>query len=140
MNRLCWQVTADGRYRIGIAVGGVATRLMLDTGLVDPKDRVGIELESFFFDRLKQAGLLSNVRPQSRRDASGRYTNQEVAEATAQLIDPATGTRVGPLARIDIMRNPWNVPARVGVVFFHRLTGCRVDWDLDKRLWCVEYP
>ena len=33
-----------------------------------------------------------------------------------------------------------NIPSRVGVVFFHKLSGCRVDWELDARSWCLEYP
>jgi hypothetical protein len=32
------------------------------------------------------------------------------------------------------------IPDRVGMAFFHRLNGCKVIWDLDKREWCIEYP
>jgi hypothetical protein len=38
------------------------------------------------------------------------------------------------------LRGAPGVPSRVGVEFFHHLTGCRVIWDLDRRNWGVEYP
>jgi hypothetical protein len=41
---------------------------------------------------------------------------------------------------LHALRGAPGVPDRVGVVFFHRLHGCRVLWELDSRTWCVEYP
>jgi hypothetical protein len=41
---------------------------------------------------------------------------------------------------VYVIRGKPGVPDRVGVVFFHRLKGCRVLWDLDAQSWCVEYP
>lgn len=140
MNRACWHAARDSRYVIDVALGGFATPLMLDTGIVDSWNRVGAEIEPVFFDRLKQAGLASGIQERWRTDASGRRSKQEIGEVTAQLIDPVTRARIGPLVRMDVMRNPAKVPSRVGVLFFHRLTGCRVDWDLDNKVWCVEYP
>jgi hypothetical protein len=47
---------------------------------------------------------------------------------------------VGPLVRVRVGRGMPNVVSRVGVEFFHRLTGCSVNWDLDAKNWCVTYP
>ena len=45
----------DGRYRIDVELGGLDMRMMIDTGVVDRHDRIGVELDPFIFDRLRQA-------------------------------------------------------------------------------------
>jgi len=42
--------------------------------------------------------------------------------------------------QLHVCRGVEGVPNRVGVVFFHRLAGCRVHWELDSRNWRVEVP
>jgi hypothetical protein len=64
----------------------------------------------------------------------------ESGETNAQLIDPITRQPVGNPVVTWVLRGTKGVISRVGVVFFHHLTGCRVDWDLDTRNWCIEYP
>ena len=54
-----WQCTANGRYWLDVLVGSLQVSLMIDTGLVDPEQRVGIELEPHLFDQLEQSGRLS---------------------------------------------------------------------------------
>ena len=80
------------------------------------------------------------ISKKSRFDASEAKLVSEAARVTAQLLDPGRTTPVGPAVQVEVMRGAPGVPSRVGVVFFHRLTGCRVVWDLGARLWCVEYP
>src|SRR5438874_12503689 len=113
---------------------------MLDTGLVDRNNQIGFEVDRAVYDALAQNGQLLSAGARVRRDASGRTHWLRVGFVTARLCDPATGVTVGPTVRCLVLRNFSSVPNRVGVAFFHRLTGCRVVWDLDARLWCVEYP
>src|SRR5205823_14800494 len=110
------------------------------TGLVDVQRRVGAEIDPALYDRLKRAGDLSAFRRRRRLDASGGWVVNEAARTAARLLDPVSRTPVGPPVQMDVMRGSPGVPSRVGVEFFHRLTGCRVVWDLDAHLWCVEYP
>src|SRR4051794_34236959 len=126
---LTWHCTADGRYWIDVAVGSVDCRLMVDTGIVDPRDQVGLEIDPAIYDRLKQTGQFSHYMRRSRRDASGIVRVFEIGQTTAQLIDPVGRVRVGPVADVYVLRGAAGVPDRVGLVFFHRLTGCRVNWD-----------
>lgn len=80
------------------------------------------------------------LRRRQRNDASGRSYVNEVGQLTAQLLHPVAQTPVGPKVTIDVMRGAVNVPNRAGTAFFHKLAGCRVVWELDARLWSVEYP
>lgn len=140
MPQVCWTSGPKGAYWIDVALGNRDLLLLIDVGLVDPNDRVGIVLESWLYDRLRQGGMLANERYEWYTGATGNQVMFETGEATAQLIDPRTRARIGPLVRVDVGRGSDGVPSRVGVAFFHRLTGCRVLWDLDRREWCVEYP
>jgi hypothetical protein len=112
---------------------------MIDLGLVDWRDRLGFSLEPAAYDLLKQQGLLKRYRVRQRRSASGHYFRVKTAQTTAQLLDPGKQL-IGPLVTLDVCRGKANVPQRVGVVFFHRLVGCRVIWELDRRNWVIEYP
>lgn len=140
MSSACWTTAADGRYWIDIELGGRDVSLMLDTGIVDPLGQVGFEVDSGLYDALKRGKRLSNFAGRSRRDSSGRYVPSEIGWCDARLIDPGSRRRVGPVVRLAVYRGVVGVPSRVGLLFFHHLTGCRVVWDLDARLWCVEYP
>lgn len=140
MAEACWAATTDGRYWIDVHIAGQPIRVMIDLGLVDPVDAVGFEVDPDFYDQLKHAGVLSRFQVRFRRDASGQITRSESGRTNAQLLDPITRRGIGPLTQLPVCRGAPNVPSRVGVVFFHRLTGCNVDWRLDGRTWCVKCP
>ena len=140
MNRACWPAAPDGRYWIDAALGTMSVRLMLDTGLVHPLHHVGLELAPVLFDNLRQAGQMVGAGQRQRRDASGQLVVMLAGLMRAQLIDPVIRQVIGPVVSVSAFRGALNVPSRVGVEFFHRLTGCRADWDFDNRLWCVECP
>jgi hypothetical protein len=112
---------------------------MIDLGLVDPLHQVGFEVAPSIYDRLKRAGQLAHFRWRFRRDASGRIERLESGMTVAQLVDPNTRKEVGPVVSLAIFRGTSGMPNRVGVVFFHNLTGCKVLWELGARNWCVEY-
>jgi hypothetical protein len=113
---------------------------MLDTGITDPAGQVGFEIAPALFDALERSGqLLKGVR-RPRCDSSRRVVRLKTGLVAARLLDPSSGLPIGPAVRCLALRNFAGVPSRVGVVFFHRLTGCRADWDFDNRLWCVECP
>jgi len=140
MRNLSWQAAADGRYWIDVAIGERPVRVMIDLGLIDPRHAVGFELDPEVYDQLKNAGLMGRFQYRFRRDANGRITGSETGQLSARLIDPRTKQAVGPLARLYVCRGATGVPSRVGVVFFHRLAGCRVDWALDSRTWSINCP
>jgi hypothetical protein len=108
--------------------------------LVDSLDWIGLELEPNYFDRLIQTGHMAAGAPRQRRDSSGQFVLGQTGQTQAQLLDPTSGRRVGPVITLGAFRGAAGLPSRVGVVFFHRLTGCRVLWDLDGQSWCIEYP
>jgi hypothetical protein len=140
MSRICWPAAANGRYILDIALVTMPCRLMLDTGLVDRMNLVAFELDPTLFDVLDQSGQLLAAGSRFRFDSSGRRVALKAGFVAARLFDPATGSAVGPTVRCLALRNFPGVVSRVGVTFFHRLTGCRADWDFDNRLWCVECP
>jgi hypothetical protein len=140
MNRACWLAAPDGRYWLDIALGGSPARFMLDTGIVDRFNQVGFDVAPALFDALQHSGHLVAAGDRKRFDANGQVVVSRVGFVSAQLLDPATGHGIGPAVPISIFRGVPGVPSRVGVEFFHRLTGCRVVWELDARTWCVEYP
>lgn len=140
MTRACWPVDSDGRYLVDIALGATPCRLMVDTGLVDRTGQVGFEIDPVLFDALEQSGELLRAGRRFRLDSSGQTVRLKVGFVVAHLLDPSNGSPIGPAVRCLAFRNVSGVPSRVGIVFFHRLTGCRVAWDLDTRTWCVEYP
>lgn len=135
-----WQAAADGRYWIDVTIGGQSLRVMIDLGLVDPLQAVGFELDPAIYDGLKRAGKLSRFQYRFRRDANAQITGSESGQVQAQLLDPTTGQLVGPTAVLHVCRGTADVPSRVGVVFFHRLTACNVHWNLDTRNWRIECP
>jgi hypothetical protein len=136
----CWPVGSRGRYVVDVAVSGIATRCAIDLGLTDPLDKLGFELEPALYDQLRRSGGLSHLERRERLDSGGRRTVMSTGLLTAQLIDPLTRQVVGPRVAVYAARGAPGLSSRVGVVFFHRLSGCRVVWELDTRTWCVEYP
>lgn len=140
MNQISWMAARDGRYWIDIVLGNLPVRLMLDTGLVDPLGHVAFEIEPDLFDSLEQSGQLVAAGPRKRRDSSGRSIRMQTGWTSAQLLDVDNMTCVGPRVQRSAWRGFATVPSRVGVLFFHNLAGCRAIWDLDARIWSVEYP
>jgi hypothetical protein len=140
MGIACWIAAPDGRYWIDVALGTYETKLMIDVGMVDPQDQVAFEVEAALYDLLVQRRQVHPGPSKRRRDSSGQIVELDCGAVSAQLVDPATRTRVGPAVSLHIVRCFPKVPNRVGVVFFHHLAGCRVEWDLTAREWCVEYP
>src|SRR5260370_38026255 len=140
MPQALWRAAADGRYRIDVVVGNYNLQAMLDSGLVDPLHLVGFELEPSIYDLLENSGWLTPQRTRTWRNASGQITTAKSGLTTAQLLDPVTGQPVGPHVQLFATRGKPGVPSRVGVVFFHRLQGCRVLLDLDRRTSCLEHP
>jgi hypothetical protein len=140
MADVSWQAAPDGRYWIDVALGGHVARVMIDLGLVDPLQAVGFELDPSLYDHLKQAGLLSRFQYRFRRDANAKISGSESGHIDAQLVDPSTKQRIGPVVSLHVCRGVAGVPSRVGVVFFHQLIGCRVVWVLDSRTWRIECP
>jgi hypothetical protein len=135
-----WQSSADGRYWIDVALASYDARVMIDLGLVDPFDRVAFEIDPGIFDALRRVGDVSDLEIRTRRDSSGRRTPLFTGALAAQLIDPISRLRVGPVVRVNAARGAAGIPNRVGVVFFHHLVGCHVNWHLDQRTWRIDYP
>ena len=135
-----WQAAADGRYWVDVALGNRELPAMVDLGLVDPMDRVGFEVEPAIYHHLEQTRQLSRFTRRARRDATGHIAWFDTGLGTAQLVCPATRQRIGPLVSLWIACGTAGVPSRVGVVFFHHLTGCKVLWELDQRTWEIHCP
>ncbi len=140
MPLVCWPVHADGCYIVDMLIARVQQRLVVDTGLYDDKGEVGFELSPAFYDGCVRSGTLTPLGHKVRRDSSGRTVRLACGIVQAQLFDPTLNSGVGPAVKLLAMRGASGLPSRVGIEFFHRLAGCRVDWDLSARRWCVEYP
>jgi hypothetical protein len=140
MPQVRWQGRADGHYWIDVALGSRHFSLMIDIGLVDSRNQVGFSIEPVLYDYLKNAGEFSGFSIHSQVDASGKVSIVESGLIMAQLISHVSLLPVGPAVRLHVMRGSPGVPNRVGVVFFHHLKGCHVNWDLDNRIWSIDYP
>ncbi len=90
--------------------------------------------------RSREPGGFSDCQAKGRLTADGRMGFTEIGSLDAQLFCPQTQSPVGPIVHLYAYRGAPGVPDRVGVAFFHLLKGCKVLWDLDKRLWDIEYP
>ncbi len=113
---------------------------MIDLGLVDPNQAVGVVLDPKEYDQLKASGQFTQYRLRSIKDSSGRKTKAEAGLTFAQLVCPLSKQRVGPAVPLYACRGARGVSSHVGITFFHFLRGCRVLWDLGRREWCIEYP
>jgi hypothetical protein len=140
MGFVSWQASVTGHYWIDVAVGNQDLRWMVDTGLVDPLNRVGFDLEPSVYDQLKVSGQFQRIQYRNYHDASGGLVQRESGLITAQLIDPHSHQRLGPVVATFVARGFPGVPSRVGLVFFHGLKGCRVIWNLERKTWDIEYP
>jgi hypothetical protein len=140
MPQVSWKAAANHRYWIDVTLGNRVLCVMVDVGLVDHRGQVGFEVDPVLFRELRQASQFTHILWRSRRDASARVAFSPTGLLTARLHCPVQRQPVGPAVPIYVSRGAPGVPSRVGVVFFHRLQGCRVIWDLDQRTWSVEYP
>jgi hypothetical protein len=140
MGQLRWMAAFDGRYHLDLLLTNRKVQFMVDLGFVDPAQEVGLEIEPILYDSLKNAGLSVNHKKRTWRDASGTKHQAESGMIQAQLLDLSTGTGVGPIVHLFVTRGYPGVPNRVGVVFFHLLKGCSVTWDVENRIWSVQFP
>jgi len=140
MPQASWNATPPGEYWIDVSLGGRPLQVLIDTGLIDARGEVGFSVEESLYDSIKRSGGFLHHRTHLRLTATGQISPTESGSLDAQLISPQTQSPVGPLVHVFVYRGARRVPNRVGVAFFHRLTGCKVIWDLDQRSWSVEYP
>jgi hypothetical protein len=140
MPQLCWNATARGEYWIDVSLGGHAVQVLVDTGLIDGKGRVGFSIEESLYDAIKRAKGFQKHQQHARLTADGRISMAQSGSLDAQLICPLTRSPVGPVVHVYVYRGVPGVPNRVGAAFFYLLKGCRVIWDFDQRQWCIEYP
>jgi hypothetical protein len=140
MDQACWSAAPNHRYWIDVILGNRRFQVMIDLGLVDPRGRVGFEIDPVAYGQLKRSGQFFALDRRMKRDASGRYSRCESGLADARVICPVRHVPVGPAVQLHVSCGAPSVPNRVGIVFFHCLRGCRVIWNLDQRIWCIEYP
>jgi hypothetical protein len=139
MPEVCWAANARGAYWIDVSLGGRTLKVLIDTGLIDARGQVGFSVQESLYDRIKQAGGFTSHQTHSRLTAAGQISLTESGSLASQLISPRTGNAVGPVAHVSVFRGALGVPDRVGMAFFHLLRGCKVIWDLEQRVWCVDY-
>jgi hypothetical protein len=140
MPQVCWIANARGEYWIDVDLGGHAIQVLIDTGLIDARGQVGFSVGPKLYDQIKQAGGFRNHQMHARLTADGQVTHTESGLLDARLIDPQAKSPVGPVVSAYVFRGSPGVPDRAGMALFHLLKGCKVHWDLDQRLWCIEYP
>lgn len=140
MPQVCWTAATRGEYWVDVNLGGQPFKVLVDTGLLDAREQVGFSIEQTWYDKLKQSGQFRAHQTHTRLSADGQLSMTESGSLDAQLICPRTRKLVGPVVHVYVFRGVPGVPDRVGMAFFHRLKGCKVLWDLDKRAWCVDYP
>jgi hypothetical protein len=99
-----WQAAVDGRYLIDVIIGNCHLPVMVDLGLVDPRDLVGFELEPSIYDGLTQAGFLTQKRARQWRNASGQSSSVDSGLTNAQLLDPVIGQPIGPVVQLYVSR------------------------------------
>lgn len=140
MPQVSWIASPRGEYWIDVSLGGHPLKVLVDSGLIDSRGQVGFSVEEALYDRLKHSGGFKNHQLHARLTATGQITLTESGSLDAQLICPQSHSQVGPIVHVHVFRGAPGVPNRAGLAFFHRLKGCRVLWDLDQRLWAIEYP
>jgi hypothetical protein len=113
-----WPCTSDGRYWLDVGLGNLDLQLMVDTGIIDPLNQIGVELDPAFYDTLKRSGQFRSFRYRTRRDASGTFAGAESGLLSAQLIDPISRTRIGPMVRAYASRLT-HLPSRTRHIFVY---------------------
>jgi hypothetical protein len=140
MGQVSWTAATAGRYWIDMVVEQRQLRFMVDLGLVDSNNKVGMEVDPLLYDSLEKAGRFRAIETRNWRSASGQWHAVQTGLVEAQLFDPQSRLAVGPSIQVYVSRGFPGVANRVGVVFFHLLAGCNVAWDLGSRTWTVTYP
>ena len=140
MPQVCWSATLRGEYWIDVNLGGRPLKVLIDSGLIDARGQVGFSVDETLYDSIDQAGGFQQHQIHTRLTADGHVSLTESGSLDAQLICPQTRSLVGPLVHVHVFRGVPGVPSRAGLAFFHLLKNCKVLWDLDQRLWCIEYP
>jgi len=140
MQCVTWKAGPDGRYWIDAALGSQSLRLMIDLGLVDPADQVGLVVRPGVFETLKRRGELSNLITRFHRSATGHVTSSESGLVRGHLIVPGSELQFGPAIEVYVSCGASNVPDRVGVVFFHRLGEGKATWKFAPQVWEFQFP
>jgi hypothetical protein len=140
MSQVGWNANSRGEYWIDVSLGGHSLSVLIDTGLIDARGQVGFSIDPAQYDKIKCAGGFRVHQMHTRLTADGQISLTESGSLDAQMLSRQTMQVVGPAVHVHVFRGSVGVPDRVGLAFFHPLKGCRVFWDLDQRLWIVEYP
>src|SRR5277367_2089494 len=96
MPQVHWPAAKDGAYWIDLAIAGHQILALVDLGLIDSRDIVGLSLEPGLYDAIKQAGGFAQFFTDFRLDASGRIAQRENGLLNVELISPVTRKHVGP--------------------------------------------
>ena len=111
----------------------------LELGRVAVMDKIG-----YGYAAMAESGFawpFSDYRMRFRCDSSGRKSALRTARVTAGLAMSNRPTELfGSMICVRVARGATGVPDRVGVAFFHCLTGCRVLWDCGARTWTMSIP
>jgi len=140
MPQACWSASPRGEYWIDVNLGGRPLQVLIDSGLIDARGQVGFSIASSLYDKIKQSGGFGNHQMHTRLTADGQISHTESGSLDARLICPQPHSLIGPVVTTYVFRGAPGVPDRAGMAFFHLLKGCKVEWDLDQRLWCISYP
>src|SRR5262249_16531059 len=140
MPQASWTANARGEYWIEVNLAGQAFQVLIDTGLIDARGQIGFSVDESVYDSIKSAGGFQNHQLHTRLTADGQVSLTESGSLDAQLICPKTRALIGPAINLYVFRGASGVPNRVCLAFFQQLKGCKVVWDLDQRLWSIEYP
>ena len=140
MPQAIWISNPHGEYWLDVNLANHSLKVLIDTGLIDSRGQVGFSIEEPLYDAIKQAGGFGYHQKHTRLTADGKISQTESGSLDAQMICPQTRNLVGPVVNVFVFRGVPGVPNRVGLAFFHLLKGCKFLWDLEHRLWNIEYP
>ena len=140
MPQVGWSANSRGEYWLDVDLGGLPITVLVDSGLIDSNGQVGFSIVPSLYDQIKRSGGFQHHQTHSRLTADGTISHTESGSLDARLLCPLTRATVGPAVTCYVFRGAAGVPDRVGIAFFHLLKGCKVQWDLDRRIWCIEYP
>ncbi len=132
MESYCWK-SKNGEFHINIKVGGEDTKMLWDTGFIDPDCNVGLGLDEVKYNRLKRDGKLTNEKQYSRHLANCDYDLVDTGEVEAQLIH--NGKTCGPKIKVRVRKGATN---SVGYCFFKALRSCQLIWEFEADEICIE--